>query len=214
MVPFGTCQRVLMSIAERIISERKRLGLSQAAFALEAGVSLSSQKRYEKGERDPDSSYLEALERIGVDRFYVVSGTRIDDYASDHFIAMRWLLMEIADVLGLEKGAFLDCIDPLGHLVGCLTGDDDSSTPLDEMTAKLVHETLLTSPFFDGALFDPNLADFSHVLEAVETEQQRLNLIIPPERKARALVILCRSFKASGNLDPVMIEEAVKLAAG
>jgi len=61
-----------VGVGERIAEERKRKGLSQAAFAKLVGVSFSSQRRYENGSRDPDTAYLDALWRIGVNVRYVV----------------------------------------------------------------------------------------------------------------------------------------------
>ncbi len=92
-----------MSIAERIISERKRLDLSQANFARDAGVSLSSQKRYEKGEREPDTTYLTAISKAGVDVGYVLTGNRGDDKESQirGYIHVVNLLQ---GYLGLGKG--------------------------------------------------------------------------------------------------------------
>ncbi len=37
---------------------------------------------------------------------------------------------------------------------------------------------------------------------------------MPSAKKAQAVAMLYRAFKASGKVDPAMIEEAVKLAAG
>lgn len=68
-----------MSIGERIAEERKRLKLTQAAFADKLRVSLSSQKRYETGERYPDSEYLNLARAIEVDVFYIFSGVKSED---------------------------------------------------------------------------------------------------------------------------------------
>ena len=65
-------------IGERLREERKRLGLSQTDFARLAGVHLNTQSRYEKGEREPDSSYLETLGKKGVDVGYVMAGVKSD----------------------------------------------------------------------------------------------------------------------------------------
>lgn len=68
------CQEVVLTIGKRIAEERKRLGFTQAQFAKLTGVSFSSQRRYEDGRSAPDTDYLDALARIGVDYFYVLTG--------------------------------------------------------------------------------------------------------------------------------------------
>ena len=59
----------------RLREERKRLGLTQSQLAEHGGVSLSSQKLYEKG-RSPACAYLAVLDGIGVDVLYVLTGRR------------------------------------------------------------------------------------------------------------------------------------------
>ncbi|WP_295548791.1 helix-turn-helix domain-containing protein [uncultured Pseudacidovorax sp.] len=61
----------------RLIEERKRLGLNQAAFGALGGVTKDSQLNYEKGTRRPDSEYLEALAMHDVDVAYVLTGHRM-----------------------------------------------------------------------------------------------------------------------------------------
>lgn len=61
---------------ERILEERKRLGMNQEAVADRCDVTMRSQRNYEKGERHPDAAYLERLAAIGVDVLYVLTGRR------------------------------------------------------------------------------------------------------------------------------------------
>ena len=68
-----------MSIGTRIASARKKLGYSQTAFAERVDVSLSSQKRYEKDERDPDTAYLSAISEAGVDIVFILAGKQPPD---------------------------------------------------------------------------------------------------------------------------------------
>lgn len=63
-------------MAERLKSERERLGLSQSAFGALAGASKSSQVRYENGSRSPDGAYLSELAKHGVDVLYILTGQR------------------------------------------------------------------------------------------------------------------------------------------
>ncbi|MEX9823256.1 MULTISPECIES: helix-turn-helix domain-containing protein [Klebsiella/Raoultella group] len=63
-------------IGNRLREERERLGLSQPAMGEVGGVKKLTQLNYEKGERVPDSTYLNAVAKIGVDIQFVVTGTR------------------------------------------------------------------------------------------------------------------------------------------
>mgnify|MGYP000888430742 CR=1 FL=1 len=63
-----------MSIGERLREERSRLGLSQAQLGEIGGVQKQAQLKYEKGDRQPDALYLEAVAAAGVDVLYVLTG--------------------------------------------------------------------------------------------------------------------------------------------
>ncbi|WP_413874126.1 XRE family transcriptional regulator [Albidovulum sp.] len=60
----------------RLKDERLRLEMNQEAFAAMAGQSKKSQMRYEAEERSPDTDYLSALAKHGVDVVYVLTGQR------------------------------------------------------------------------------------------------------------------------------------------
>jgi len=64
-----------MSIGKRIAEERKRLELTQAEFAKKAGVSLSTQKRFEANERAPSIHYIGDIAKAGVNIGYVMTGS-------------------------------------------------------------------------------------------------------------------------------------------
>lgn len=205
-----------MGIAERIVSERKRLGLSQADFASKSGVSLSSQKRYEKGERDPDSSYLEAIESIGVDRFFINFGSRLDDYQSDRFTATEWLLMELSEALCLGRDGFKNEIDKLEPAVKTMTETDDS-TEIKALAQALVKSIFEKSPLLDPRWRDTieelNFLDCSSIVERFETVQMALGKAIYPHKKAQSIAMLWRVLRSGGKVDTAMIEEAVMLSA-
>jgi transcriptional regulator with XRE-family HTH domain len=65
-----------VSIAERLRSERTRLGLSQPEFGDIAGVTKKTQLLYESGERNPDSLYLSAIATGGADVLFILTGRR------------------------------------------------------------------------------------------------------------------------------------------
>jgi len=64
------------NFSERLVEERKRLGLNQEDFGAIAGVAKHSQLNYEKGTRIPDARYLIAIGERGVDVGYLLSGNR------------------------------------------------------------------------------------------------------------------------------------------
>lgn len=66
----------MLNFGTRLKEERKRLGMSQTEFAAAVGVHLNTQSRYEKGDRTPDATYLDAIKSVGVDLGYVLSGTK------------------------------------------------------------------------------------------------------------------------------------------
>jgi transcriptional regulator with XRE-family HTH domain len=70
---------------ERLIEERKRLGMNQEEFGSLMGVGKHSQLNYEKGSRKPDSDYLAAAQTHGVDLVYLFTGSRsFDPSATEH----------------------------------------------------------------------------------------------------------------------------------
>lgn len=64
--------------SERLKEERARLTLSQTDFAKSCGVTKQAQIRYEKGERQPNSEYLERAYQLGVDVSYLLTGIHSD----------------------------------------------------------------------------------------------------------------------------------------
>jgi transcriptional regulator with XRE-family HTH domain len=66
-----------VSVGDRLREERTLLGLNQDAFAQLGGITRNTQGSYEKGERNPDSVYLSAVAKAGVDVLYVLTGGRL-----------------------------------------------------------------------------------------------------------------------------------------
>lgn len=65
-----------MSVAKRIREERERLGHTREDWAAHVGVHLNTQLKYERGDSEPDISYLAKVEELGADYSYIVSGER------------------------------------------------------------------------------------------------------------------------------------------
>lgn len=72
----------MITLGDRLREERNKKGLTQADFAALAGVTKRSQSLYEGNERTPKADYLAALDDVGVDTHYVLTGKRINERAN------------------------------------------------------------------------------------------------------------------------------------
>ncbi|MFP3922801.1 helix-turn-helix domain-containing protein [Pseudomonas sp. W5-36] len=64
------------TLGERLREERDRLGINQNELADIGGVKRNSQGNYERGRQNPDTAYLLAIAKVGIDVMYVLFGTR------------------------------------------------------------------------------------------------------------------------------------------
>lgn len=64
----------MMTLGYRIREERERIGLNQSDFGDLASVTKATQINYEKGNRNPDTAYLLAIAKAGVDLYYLLTG--------------------------------------------------------------------------------------------------------------------------------------------
>lgn len=64
------------NFGDRLRFAREEAGFSQTAFAEMCGVTMRSQRNYEKGERHPDALYLSKVAEADVDVLYVLTGQR------------------------------------------------------------------------------------------------------------------------------------------
>lgn len=64
----------LSNISERLISERKRLSLTQDEFATAGGVSKRAYCNYEAGSRACDAEFLAGIAKIGADTQFILTG--------------------------------------------------------------------------------------------------------------------------------------------
>lgn len=71
------------NIAERLVNERKRLGLKQKEVQDALGVAYSTMSRFENGHRMPDLGLVNILSGLGYDISYVITGKRLDESVSD-----------------------------------------------------------------------------------------------------------------------------------
>ncbi|MDP2094721.1 MAG: helix-turn-helix transcriptional regulator [Hydrogenophaga sp.] len=188
-------------VGARLAEERKRLKMSQAAFAEYVGVSFSSQRRYENESSSPDTSYLETLREHGIDVDYVLTGTPYSDNESDRIIiALQNSIKSIGSRLGSNPQAIHDLeLFPLEEKSVFQDGCD-------------VPDRLIDA-FFNGCIIELDAALLSSTLERVEDAVSASKMNLTPAKKAQAVAMLYRAFRASGKVDPVMVEETLKLAS-
>lgn len=109
-----------MSIGERIAEERKRLGVTQAVFAEKLGISLSSQRRYENNERTPNLHYIGAMEKIGVDAAYVMTGSHAPNERLRFYSVLDGQAAELLVLfaLQLDKDGFAEAVGAITATAG------------------------------------------------------------------------------------------------
>ncbi|WP_434707260.1 helix-turn-helix transcriptional regulator [Pseudomonas sp. R1-1] len=94
-----------VGVGERLREERTRLGLNQDAFAQQGGITRNTQGSYEKSERNPDSAYLTAVARAGVDVLYVLTGVRLSPTANELDAAENQLIQQLRTLSEYDQKA-------------------------------------------------------------------------------------------------------------
>lgn len=67
------------TFGERLVAERKRLGLSATDVFEATGLHRNTQSAYENDKKLPDADYLKQLHTLGFDVLYLVVGTDCAD---------------------------------------------------------------------------------------------------------------------------------------
>lgn len=91
-------------LGDRLRAERERLGLSQQELADLCGVTMRSQRNYEKGERQPDAAYLAAMAAARIDMLYVVTGQHSASVTDRSNVSPTRHLTEVANPVTNEPG--------------------------------------------------------------------------------------------------------------
>ena len=66
----------MYNFKDRLLEERKRLGLNQDQMAAAGGVAKRTYCNYEAGEREPMGGFFSLIAGIGVDVQYILTGIR------------------------------------------------------------------------------------------------------------------------------------------
>lgn len=198
-----------MDASQRITIERKRLNMSQAAFAQAAGVSLSTQKRYEKGERGADSEYLAALSKIGVDIVFILTGLRSPDADADRrgLLHVLELVAGVLDIARGEIGRDFDAALAAAVEAHKYARADEAASAQADLAFEAV---LRRSPLW---LSDPH--QLEAVVEKVEFVLEAQALKLSPAGKSRAIVSLLRQERRSGrSADLTTVQKALQEHSG
>lgn len=190
------------SLGERIRAERLRLGLSQALFANKANVHRKTQINYETGERKPDTDYLQAIAKEGVDVGYVLTGKPTHEKQQVYSNILDAIMVELELYKGFSGNWATIYDSVLAEWRAGFSGTDDAPTGSDMIRA-LIHR----SPRFLGGADE--IADLlNHVEFVAETEGRTLS----SDQKARAVLSLFRHRKISGigYVELRMVQDAIK----
>ncbi|ERI50506.1 hypothetical protein N878_08580 [Pseudomonas sp. EGD-AK9] len=103
---------------ERLREERDRLGLNQTDFGVVAGVSRGTQKAYELETSSPSIDYLLALQGMGVDVHYVLTGARISTDAGSLAPDEASLLEHYRQLPEAERGHTGKMVAALAEMAG------------------------------------------------------------------------------------------------
>ena len=215
----------MIDFAKRLKEERERLGLSQAKFAEACGVGKTAQYTYEKGEREPSWSYMQAAEKIGVDVLYVFTGMHAGkDFALAN--AYSRLIYTVEMFLGLQEGNLEELAKEAVSLQG---------TEVQMMEQPGTVGTLSYGDWQDkviawlGTSRKPerciDAALLAELLDSVDLTSGRLGVSLSTEKRVRAALMLYRDAKPQkntrypglrdfgGKIQQDDIDKAVKLAA-
>lgn len=186
------------TIGDRIRAERKRLGLSQAAFAIQVGIHRRTQVNYESGERKPDTDYLAALAAAGGDVGYVLTGESERDNIQAYKLALDAIRADL-ELYGAHDEEWRKVLE-------LLAADwENFGTGRKFPGRSAVTALLKKSPVL---MLDTRLlADVIEKLEFVlDAKAERLS----PSQKASAILCLFREAKTLGlHLDFKAVEAIV-----
>lgn len=188
------------TIGARIREERKRLRLSQEAFAKEVGVHRRTQINYESGERNPDTAYLAALAAARVDVGYVLTGqsASIERQAYAHFMAVVQEALELVPYDAEMQAAFAQVAEDTRAF---WEGDENAGPKGDAA----VHALLKKSPVL---MLDAR--QLEDLIEKLEFVIESKGVAISASDKARAILHLFREIKKPGaQLDFKAVEAAI-----
>jgi transcriptional regulator with XRE-family HTH domain len=197
-----------LGFGERLKEERKRLGFTQADFAARVGVSRNTQMNYEAEEREPGIGYIASIEEIGVNSGYVVTGSR--DLLR-HLKFAEAFQKESTERLVLEALQDINLdgfLEATRKIIAIGSPDDMRMAVLDALIENChpLADRIQKAQEVDAVLL-------SNILAIMESTLMQSGRTLSAEKKATAAAMFYRSFKASGKIDHLMIEDTVSLSS-
>ena len=213
----------MTDFGKRLKEERERIGVSQARLAEACGVGKTAQYTYERGVRQPSLSYMEAAEKLGVDSYYVFTGTRTGKDWS-YARAYSSLLYSIEMYLGLEEGTLELLCSEYVTLAAAQNPTGDGLVCSDDWSCAVIAWLgTSTKPY---RCVDPAL--LASLLESVEQSAENLGVSLSTEKRVRIALSIyqkakpqktnrfpnIQEFSSTGEVRRDEVDNAVKLAAG
>jgi transcriptional regulator with XRE-family HTH domain len=208
-----------MTVGARLAEERKRLGFSQGDFAQKAGVSISTQKRYEIDEREGGTGYLEGIRKLGVDVTYVLTGRRrggagagIDpDYLAEFGLA-------VVKFLGLTPSDVSMVASQAGKAVDLEFGGREEAPEIHVAAFEdyfFVHASELLRQKI-GALSVPgevpDQALLAAAIEQVEQAMKQRGKTFSSGKKAHLVAMVYKLSRLSGKAEAAIADDVVSIA--
>lgn len=199
---------------ERIRDARTQLGLTQDEFAKRCGVHRKSQQNYELDKRHPSEAYLDALEGLGIDSVYIMSG----EHRTEHYlypVLFRNLMIQLLEALGYSGHDALLSLHEFEERLVNITPVDESSDATNAMTKSTVQNLLKESKTISMMIDEASELDsvlLGDVLEAVDTELKKQAAQVSNQKRGRIIASTYRSSKAQGKIDPNTLADVVALS--
>ena len=199
----------MTNIFDRLKEERKRLGLSQGEFAALLEIHRNTQARYERGEREPDTAYLSALSKAGVDIGYVLTGNRGDDKDAE-IKGYIHVIDFLQGYLGLGKGALAREFEEAAHasFEGAMLwwqNPDKNGEAAERADDKL------RAVFQKSPALGMTRSELEDLLGKIEFTQSAKGLNLSSTNKAQVIFDLWREEKEKGKTsDYERVDEAIR----
>jgi transcriptional regulator with XRE-family HTH domain len=185
----------LTQYGARIRELRERRKMTQTEFADLAGVTVRAQRNYEAGLRTPNLDYLSALAAHRVDIGYILTGNNTDAakaaLLAPYAPAFHWL----AETVGLSI-ATGDRIAAIFDAASHYPSEGPDWGALQQISA-------------ENCIGQIDASLLAEILSAIDN----LAPSLPTRKKAGIASLLYRAFRASGQIDPRTVKDAVDLAS-
>jgi transcriptional regulator with XRE-family HTH domain len=172
------------------------------SFAKLVNVHRKTQFNYEQGERKPDTDYLQAIAKAGVDVAYVLTGAHAGEEHQMYSDALNVIKAELGIYNGLHeewKAALLALRDDRRAF--------DAENPGSEVGGLAILKLLRRSPFL---LWEPD--ELTDLIERVEFVAEIGGSTLTASQKARAIYRLFEQKRTAGveRVDLAMVKAAIE----